>query len=55
MNYMVKSYFAIDERSSGTWKEEGYFSSIDDAKNFISDKKNQGSCAEYYIYEYRPT
>ena len=24
MNYMVKSYFAIDERSSGTWKEEGF-------------------------------
>ena len=54
MNYMVKSYFAIDERNSGTWKEEGYFSSIDDAKNFISNKKNQGSWAEYYIYEYRP-
>ena len=45
MNYMVKSYFAIDERSPGTWKEEGYFSSIDDAKNFINTKleylKNQ--------------
>lgn len=54
MNYMVKSYFAIDERSSGTWKEEGYFSSIDAAKNFINNKKNQGSWAEYYIYEYRP-
>lgn len=40
MNYMVKSYFAIDERNSGTWSEEGYFSSIDDAKNFINNKKN---------------
>lgn len=39
MNYIVKSYFAIDERSSGTWSEEGYFSSIDDAKNFIDNKK----------------
>ena len=49
--YLVKSYFAPDERSSGEWKDVGIFKSVDEANRFIDAKKHRGSLAEYFIYE----